>query len=73
MGNHQLSTEFEEKYKDWHQKISFIKSGIRITACLACVITLLSLGHVVGTTPAILMLSIGLVLAEILGIFEEWI
>jgi hypothetical protein len=69
-----LSTnEFEKKYKDWHQKISFVKSGIRITACLSCIITLIVLGHLEGTTPAILMLTIGLGLAELLGIAEEWI
>ena len=67
------TNEFEEKYKNWHQKISFIKSGIRITACLSCIITLVALGHLEGTTPAILMLAIGLGLAELLGIAEEWI
>ena len=68
-----LTNEFEEKYKNWHQKISFIKSGIRITSCLSCIITLIVLGHLEGTTPAILMLAIGLGLAELLGIAEEWI
>jgi hypothetical protein len=69
-----LSTnEFEEKYKNWHQKISFVKSGVRIAACLGTIITISTLGHVIGTTPAILILAIGLGLAEILGIFEEWI
>jgi hypothetical protein len=68
-----LSTDFENKYKHWHQKISFIKSGIRITSCLSCIITLIALGHIEGTTPAILMLAIGLGLAELLGIAEEWI
>lgn len=68
-----MSNEFEENYKDWHQKISFIKSGVRIAACLGSIITIATLGHVVGTTPSILILAIGLFLAEILGIFEEWI
>lgn len=68
-----MSTDFEEKYKHWHQKISFIKSGVRIAACLSCIITIITLGHIEGTTPAILMLAIGLGLAEILGIAEEWI
>jgi hypothetical protein len=68
-----LSNEFENKYKSWHQKISFMKSGIRITACLSCIITLIVIGHLEGSTPAILMLAIGLGLAEILGIAEEWI
>ena len=68
-----MSTEFEEKYKHWHQKISFIKSVVRIAACLSCIITLIALGHIEGTTPAVLMLAIGLGLAELLGIAEEWI
>jgi hypothetical protein len=69
-----LSTnEFEKKYKDWHQKVSFVKSGIRIAACLSCIITLLVAGHIEGGVPAVLMLAIGFLLAEILGIFEEWI
>jgi hypothetical protein len=68
-----LSNEFENNYKHWHQKISFVKSGIRIAACLSCIITLIALGHVEGTTPAIMMFAIGLGLAEILGIAEEWI
>lgn len=69
-----MSTDnFESKYKTWHQTLSFIKSGIRITACLSCIITLVALGHVQGTIPAVLMLAIGLGLAEILGILEEWI
>ncbi len=68
-----MSTDFENKYKHWHQKISFIKSGIRITSCLSCIITLIALGHIEGTTPAIMMLAIGLGLAEFLGIAEEWI
>ena len=65
--------DFEKKYKEWHQKISFIKSGIRIAACLGTIITIAVLGHVIGTTPAILILATGFLLAEILGIFEEWI
>ena len=68
-----MSTEFESKYKTWHQKISFVKSGVRITACLSCIITLIVLGHIEGTTPAVLMLAIGMGIAEILGIAEEWI
>ncbi len=67
------TNNFETKYKDWHQKISFVKSGVRIAACLSCVITLIVAGHLEGNTPAILMLAIGFGLAELLGIAEEWI
>lgn len=68
-----MSNDFEDKYKSWHQKISFVKSGIRIAACLSCIITVIALGHSEGIAPAVLMLAIGLGLAEILGIAEEWI
>lgn len=68
-----LTNDFEKKYKNWHQKVSFTKSGIRITACLSCGISLLALGHQEGTTPALILLVIGLGLAEVLGIVEEWI
>ena len=68
-----MSNDFENNYKHWHQKISFVKSGIRIASCLSCIITLIALGHVEGGAPAVLMLAIGLGLAEILGIAEEWI
>ena len=68
-----MSNDFEKKYKDWHQKISFLKSGVRIAACLSCVITLIALGHLEGGTAALMLLAIGLGLAELLGIVEEWI
>lgn len=63
---------FALKYKNWHQKISFIKSGIRIAACLACVMTLVILGNDEGSIIALLTLAIGIGLAEFLGILEEW-
>ena len=68
-----MSNDFEKKYKDWHQKISFLKSGVRIAACLSCVITLIALGHLEGGAAALMLLAIGLGLAEFLGIVEEWI
>jgi hypothetical protein len=67
------TNDFENRYKDWHQKISFLKSGIRIAACLGCIITLLVYGVHDIVASSLLLLSIGLLLAEILGIFEEWI
>ncbi len=67
-----MSNNFENDYKSWHQKLSFIKSGIRIAACFSAIIILVLLGHIEGTTPAVLMLSIGLLIAELIGILEEW-
>lgn len=69
-----MSTEeFEENYKHWHQKISFVKSGVRIAACLSAIIVVSVLDMELGQNAAILILAIGFGLAEVLGIFEEWI
>lgn len=65
--------DFESKYKHWHQKLSFMKSGIRIATCLSAAIAVLAIGGDMGEHVAIVMLAVGLGLAEILGIFEEWI
>lgn len=58
-------SEFEQKYREWHTKISYLKSGIRFGAGLA--------GMVLAWDPytAILVLSAGLVIAEIFGVLEE--
>ena len=48
-----------------HQLISFIKSGIRITASLwACLLF-------TDPTVAVLILALGYGLAEIVGVYEE--
>lgn len=54
--------DFEKKYRDWHTKISFVKSLFRIAACL---------GTFVAGVDAIYVLAAGFLLAEILGIAEE--
>ena len=41
-----------------HQRLSFIKSGIRITACVAGVWN-------------VAFLAIGLLIAEVVGVYEE--
>jgi hypothetical protein len=63
-----LSNDFEKSYRGWHQKISLIKSGLRIAASISCIIALI----LASSTTAILILSLGYGLAEILGIAEEW-
>ena len=68
-----MSDNFEKNYKHWHQKLSFMKSGIRIATCLSAIIAILAIGAEVGQHVAIIVLAVGLGLAEILGIFEEWI
>ena len=54
-------SDFEDKYRDWHAKISYFKSGMRIFTCFASII---SGGDVI-------ILAAGFGLAEILGIVEE--
>ena len=44
-----------------HQNISFIKSAIRIAACFA------------GVGGSIALLAAGLLLAEIVGVYEEMV
>ena len=64
-----MSTDFEDKYKHWHQKLSYIKSGIRLIGCFGASILIFSYAE----TIAMLFLIVGLILAEFIGIAEEWI
>lgn len=43
-----------------HQYVSFVKSGVRIAACICAIIS----GGVLG-------LAIGLLIAELIGVYEE--
>ena len=54
-------SDFEDKYRGWHAKISYFKSGIRIFTCFA---SIMAGGDVI-------ILAAGFGLAEILGIVEE--
>lgn len=58
-------SEFENKYRDWHTKLSYIKSAVRIASCIL-VLLLLPLLHPVS------ILAGGFLLAELVGIAEEW-
>jgi hypothetical protein len=62
-----MSEDFEQKYRGWHTKISFIKSGVRIAAA-GLSIGLSLLGQ---TWSAVTVLAFGLLIAEVLGILEE--
>lgn len=53
---------FESNYNTWHKYASYIKSGIRLGACGATIIT-----------GSIYILAIGLIIAELVGIVEEWV
>jgi len=50
----------ESEYSNWHTYCSYVKSGIRIIACLA--------GMMLGSVS---LLAIGLLIAECVGIVEE--
>ena len=54
-------SDFEDKYRGWHAKISYFKSGIRLFTCFACMIT----------GGDVIILAAGFGIAEILGIAEE--
>lgn len=58
-------SDFETKYRTWHARLSYIKSAIRIGSA--------GIAVWFSTEPvlAIVLLSAGLLLAEILGILEE--
>lgn len=45
-----------------HKIVSFIKSAVRVAACICGIIT----GHIQG-------FAIGLLLAEVIGIYEEMV
>ena len=43
-----------------HQYVSFVKSGVRIAACICGLVS----GHIAG-------LALGLLIAEAIGVYEE--
>ena len=53
---------FEDKYNTWHKYTSYIKSGIRLVTCV-----------VAFATGSIAILALGLGIAEVVGIAEEWV
>lgn len=53
---------FEDKYKTWHKYTSYVKSGIRLITC-----------GIALTTGSISILALGLGIAEVVGIAEEWV
>lgn len=60
---------FEDRYRTWHTWISYVKSGVRIAtgfAALGCM-------YYGAAGTAIVVLSIGLILAEVLGVAEEFV
>lgn len=56
--------DFETKYRTWHTRLSYTKSAARIAACL---------GVLLDLPDGTLILACGLLLAELIGIAEEWV
>lgn len=60
-----IMSSFEERYRTWHARLSYVKSAIRLAATGAA-----AWFHS-DTAVAILLLAIGLFIAELVGILEE--
>jgi hypothetical protein len=68
--NHNISNDFEARYKTWHTWLSYIKSAIRIITS----ITIVFWACFISPSDAIILVSVlaaGYGLAEIVGILEE--
>jgi len=56
------NSDFEKSYRAWHTGVSYMKSAVRI---LSCAIALYD--------SSVYILATGLLIAELLGIVEEWV
>ena len=61
-----MSNDFESNYRKWHTYLSYIKSTIRIVGCMA----ILWIGNF---TDLAFVLAFTFLIAEIIGIAEEWL
>jgi hypothetical protein len=59
-----MNTDFESNYRTWHTRLSYIKSAARIIACL---------GVFMDPSDGLYVLAVGLLIAELIGIAEEWV
>lgn len=60
-------SDFESKYKTWHTRLSYIKSAVRIGGCAGVII----ITH--ATLLPVTILAASFLVAEIIGIAEEWV
>lgn len=58
-------SDFEARYRTWHARLSYVKSGIRLASASMAAL------FYNDAAVAILMLSIGFAIAEVVGILEE--
>ncbi len=56
---------FEENYRTWHARLSYVKSSIRLASAGAAI------WFYSEASFAMLILAIGLAVAEVVGILEE--
>ena len=56
------NSDFERSYRAWHTGVSYMKSAVRI---LSCAIALYD--------SSVCILATGFLIAELLGIVEEWV
>lgn len=59
--------DFESKYKTWHTHLSYVKSAIRIGGCIAVIF----ITH--ATMLPLTIFAATFLLAEVVGIVEEWV
>lgn len=60
-------SDFESKYKTWHTRLSYIKSAVRIGGCIGVIF----ITH--ATLLPVTILAASFLVAEIIGIAEEWV
>jgi hypothetical protein len=58
---------FEDKYRNWHTKLSYMKSAVRIGGCAGVIF----ITH--ATLLPVTILAASFLAAEIIGIVEEWV
>ena len=59
-------SDFEDRYRKWHTYMSYIKSTFRIASCVTVL-------WMAPFTELISCLAFGFLLAELVGIVEEWV
>lgn len=59
-------SDFENRYRKWHTYMSYIKSTVRIGGCVAVL-------YLAPFTDLISCIAFSFLVAEIIGIAEEWV
>ena len=54
-------SDFETKYNGWHKKLSYVKSGVRLVGCSF------------GLSGYFTICFTLILIAELIGIAEEWV